>query len=352
MTGNNENFMSSDPSVTLCLFTYNQEQYIGAAVISTLGQDYPDLEIIISDDRSTDRTSSKIQEALDATPTKHRIIVNVNEENLGIVRHVNKILAMARGEVIVMMAGDDISYPDRVSAIVDALRTTKASLVISDADTMDSFGNKVCRFYLRKPGEINAKRMAECGNSLTPGCVVGMQREVFDLFGPLPLDIRNEDDQLGFRAALLDGVAFIDRRLVAYRQHEQSMSSICRNRNIRLKVALEEGYSETVNRLNHMRAWLELLNKPCLRLSEAEKGEVYRLVSARVRSNECAVQIMKVSLRERLVCGFRKFGELKIGRGAVRAALFVLNPAISVITDNYYRYVRSEFGKLVKRRSL
>jgi glycosyltransferase involved in cell wall biosynthesis len=44
------------PLVSLCIFTYNQEKYIREAVEGALSQDYPNLEIIISDDNSTDST--------------------------------------------------------------------------------------------------------------------------------------------------------------------------------------------------------------------------------------------------------------------------------------------------------
>ena len=78
------------PLVSFCLCVFNQEDFIQEAVEGALNQDYPNLEIIISDDCSTDRTWEIITEII-ANHTEKNIILNRNRKNLGLSTHINKI---------------------------------------------------------------------------------------------------------------------------------------------------------------------------------------------------------------------------------------------------------------------
>ena len=63
--------------VSICLFAYNQEKYIRAAVESCLSQTYSSCEIILSDDASTDKTFELMQECVREYNGPHKIIDNV-----------------------------------------------------------------------------------------------------------------------------------------------------------------------------------------------------------------------------------------------------------------------------------
>ncbi len=103
------------PLVTFALFAYNQEQYIREAVEGAFAQTYEPLEIILSDDCSTDRTFEIMQEMATEYEGPHKLILNKNHANLGISAHFNYMVSVASGEVLVAAAGDDISLPDRTS---------------------------------------------------------------------------------------------------------------------------------------------------------------------------------------------------------------------------------------------
>ena len=79
--------MNDFPLITLFLFSYNQEKYIKQAVESALAQDYPNLEVIISDDHSTDNTVGIIQSIIQDYSGKHKVALNINPTNLGIGEH-------------------------------------------------------------------------------------------------------------------------------------------------------------------------------------------------------------------------------------------------------------------------
>ena len=101
------------PLVTFALFAYNQEKYIREAIEGAFAQTYEPLEIILSDDCSTDRTFEIARAISEAYVGPHRLILNRNERNIGISAHFSKVVEMASAEHIVIAAGDDISFPDR-----------------------------------------------------------------------------------------------------------------------------------------------------------------------------------------------------------------------------------------------
>lgn len=105
-------------SFTVC--AYQQERFIREAVEAALAQTYSPLEIILSDDCSTDRTFEIMRELADNYHGPHQLVLNRNAANLGIARHVNRITELVHGELSIGAAGDDISLPNRVEEVYKA----------------------------------------------------------------------------------------------------------------------------------------------------------------------------------------------------------------------------------------
>lgn len=95
--------------VSIITSVYNSAEYISEMLDSILAQSYPDWELIIIDDASTDATWDIIMQYKDA-----RIISVKNEKNLGLTVNLNKALSMAKGEYIIRIDGDDIAWIDRI----------------------------------------------------------------------------------------------------------------------------------------------------------------------------------------------------------------------------------------------
>lgn len=89
------------PKVSIILPLYNSEKFIEECVKSLLNQTFKDYELIILDDRSTDRTREILK--------KMDIIFIKNESNLGFSRNINKGINKAKGEYI-MIADHDMVY--------------------------------------------------------------------------------------------------------------------------------------------------------------------------------------------------------------------------------------------------
>lgn len=106
------------PLVSFVILTYNQIDYIESSIRGALSQNYANLEIIISDDCSTDGTFERAKEIISKCDTVHKVRFYQTSENKCILGHFFEIIDVAKGELLILGAGDDISKPDRVRKTV------------------------------------------------------------------------------------------------------------------------------------------------------------------------------------------------------------------------------------------
>jgi len=212
------------PLVSYCLFTYNQEKFILDAIHSAFAQTYENLEIIISDDCSTDGTYELVKKAVEEYKGFHIVRINRNEQNMGIAKHVKKVLhELAKGEIIAMAAGDDVSSPNRVQVSVDfmlqnpEMTSLSCSSVECDADLEPK--NNTFRELItpNRNTIVTLEDYVYFDNFiLFPGDSRVIRRNVLDVFPPLS-HVEAEDIALFFRSILLGSVGYIRQPLVKYR---------------------------------------------------------------------------------------------------------------------------------------
>jgi glycosyltransferase involved in cell wall biosynthesis len=99
------------PLITIGVTCYNAEETIGRAIESALKQDWPQLEIIVVDDRSSDHSWESVEEFAEKD---HRIKCIRHEENRGYAAALNTIIESSNGEYIAFFDDDDVSAPDRL----------------------------------------------------------------------------------------------------------------------------------------------------------------------------------------------------------------------------------------------
>jgi glycosyltransferase involved in cell wall biosynthesis len=223
------------PLVTFALFTYNQEAFIREAVAGALSQTYSPLQIIISDDHSNDSTFEIIQDLTKLYTGPHQLILNRNDKNLGIASHVNRVMEIARGELVVLAAGDDISMSHRTEVLVGHwLSFGRPSAICSRFQQISSIGEEFGdgdgwfdKFQAKSNEnqlEILLRLIKEHVPSLV-GCTEAWSSELFKLFGPLNDDVWSEDTAVSLRAWLLNGIQYVPEKLVKYRQHNNNVSN-------------------------------------------------------------------------------------------------------------------------------
>ncbi len=205
--------------VTFLVCAYNQERVVHEAIEGAFSQTYSPLEIIISDDCSTDNTFEIAQKMAASYCGPHSIVLNRNESNLGIAQHVNHVFELAQGEFIICSAGDDISFPERTQRQVDAyLKSGKhAVLIHSDVIKIDQEGKEQ---GIWKPPVTTQRLSSKClatSESIYIGATGAYSREMIQSFELIKFEHAYEDLVWGFRAALLDGLIYVDQPLLKYR---------------------------------------------------------------------------------------------------------------------------------------
>jgi glycosyltransferase involved in cell wall biosynthesis len=128
------------PKVSIMIPTYNQQKYIIRAIESALLQDYLNIEIVIADDNSLDKTQNIVQNYL-LKKNDSRIKYFRNQENIGILRNYQKSLYdYASGDWVINLDGDDFFVDP--SFISEAVKLT-----LEDKTIVMIFGN-YCEYYL------------------------------------------------------------------------------------------------------------------------------------------------------------------------------------------------------------
>jgi glycosyltransferase involved in cell wall biosynthesis len=218
--------MPSQVPVSFVLLAYNQQAYIRQAVEGALSQTFGPLEIILSDDNSTDDTFKVMEGMASSYSGAHKIVLNRNPLNLGLIRHIEKAVGLATGEWVTVAAGDDVSHPSRVLRLCEcvtaapSIRAAYSSVLPIDAQGTphETEWDHTTPIHPRDASE--SIRRDYCA---IYGCSAIYHRSCFGLFGPMTPDIVHEDHVLPFRALLLGDIAFVDRPLVSYRFHQNNM---------------------------------------------------------------------------------------------------------------------------------
>lgn len=126
-------------TISVIMGIYNCSSTLPQAIDSILTQTFTDWELIMCDDGSTDNTYAVAEEYVHRYPEKIRLIRN--EHNRGLSVSLNRCLALAEGEYIARMDGDDISAPERFEKELSFLRQhPEYSIVSTDMDLFDEHG--------------------------------------------------------------------------------------------------------------------------------------------------------------------------------------------------------------------
>lgn len=229
--------IKSKPKVSMMVVCYNQENFIEESILSCLEQDYENLEIIISDDCSTDSTFIKVKKILERKNTNHKIILNRNKENLGIGRHFNHLMQnFVSGKLVVTCAGDDRFKVNRVSRIVEEwLNNNQPSLIahsiqeINDqGQNIDSIRNFIYKHHNHGIHEISEYALLEYTKHLyyIPyiGAAAAYDAKLYNDFPKPIVHSDTEDHFMYFRALLRKGVHYFEEKLTEYRVHDDSFT--------------------------------------------------------------------------------------------------------------------------------
>ena len=241
------NSTSTRPLITFALFAYNQEGYIRGAIEGAFAQDYSPLEIILSDDCSSDKTFDVMRSMVEAYSGNHQIKLRKNTINLGIGGHVRSVAEIAAGEIIVMAAGDDISLQNRVTRHADLYLTQPSTYaVFTDSFKFSAAESpkKAKHWHSNRLSEISRKQILFGGGGVGMGATYSYRKDCFLKPYSYPEFFNSEDRLLPFRASILGKVIYLPESLVYWRRE---LGSISINPDY-VKAPLREDYQEEIEK--------------------------------------------------------------------------------------------------------
>jgi glycosyltransferase involved in cell wall biosynthesis len=211
------------PTVSIGLPVFNGARYLGQTIASILGQSFADLELIISDNASTDATQS-ICEAYAQADARVRYFRNAR--NLGAGPNYDNCFAKARGRYFKWAAHDDLLAPDFIARAVAALETNPKAVLCTVGITEIGADNEVLRRY------VNPWQGAQSGSTAQRfGCLIHTRHQCEDFFGLYRREalIRSglhgmyagSDRVLLAEMALRGPFVTVDAPLFLHREHDQ-----------------------------------------------------------------------------------------------------------------------------------
>jgi glycosyltransferase involved in cell wall biosynthesis len=137
------------PLVSVAIVTYNQKAFLAECIESILAQDYPNIEIVVADDCSSDGTQEMLQRYSQEWPGMFKLaLATVNQ---GITRNSNAALRACNGKYIAWMGGDDLMLPGKLSKQVGYMEQhPSCTICYHDLDVFESSTNETLYLFSAK----------------------------------------------------------------------------------------------------------------------------------------------------------------------------------------------------------
>lgn len=215
--------MTDNPLVTVVIPAYNRADFIEQTIDSVLDQTYPQVQLIVVDDGSTDGTYEKIQ----AYGNRLQLRTHPGRGNKGQSASINLGLAQARGKYIAILDSDDYWAPGKLDIQVDFLEKHPGiGLVYTNGYAVNAQGKIIYEIYDHGHEEYNDPDavLLDCYILLPQNSLV--RKSVYDKAGFFEESYRSaQDHDMLIRIAEITTFAYLQDYLFFYRRHPGSISS-------------------------------------------------------------------------------------------------------------------------------
>lgn len=216
----------SNHLVSFLIPVFNGEKFVCQAVESCLRQTWPDIEVVVTDDGSTDGTFEALHRAYDGNP--HVRLLSFGE-NRGKVAAYNHCYRASTGDYIAVLDADDISLPDRAALCLETVRKRGCAMVCGDAVLFGEGVNGEPRlarqwFGLDRDADLDFDGLLKRPRVLGP--TVFTTRAVCGTLFPMDERMSHQDWWMPLAAASRGPVRHLDRPLVKYRMHGRNTSRV------------------------------------------------------------------------------------------------------------------------------
>lgn len=199
--------------ISVCMATYNGENFIKEQIDSILLQLGQEDELIISDDSSSDSTLDIISSYSDS-----RIVILSGGQFNSPVYNFENALKHSKGEYIFLSDQDDIWKPNRISTTMEIMLNNEIECVLCNRDIIDRQGN-IIQSQVIETNPVKASMVRQIWHNPYMGCCMAFNRKLLDVALPFPENLPMHDLWIGLLGALRRKNAFIKESLISYRRH-------------------------------------------------------------------------------------------------------------------------------------
>lgn len=214
--------------ISVCLATYNGQQYISKQMDSILKQLSSDDEVIVVDDSSIDNTVQILKSYNDP-----RIKIYINEQNKGHVLSFGKAISLSINEIIIMSDQDDIWVEDRVSRMAEMLIISDKLVLSSNSYFMNECG-EIIDYPAHPLKKVDSERHFKnilsifLGDKSYFGCAMAFRREIISVIMPIPEYIESHDLWIVFAGNILRSNIHLEDKTLFRRVHGNNASILKR----------------------------------------------------------------------------------------------------------------------------
>ncbi|MFC4800149.1 glycosyltransferase family 2 protein [Neobacillus sp. GCM10023253] len=210
---------------SVCIATYNGENFIRRQLDSIIKQLNQEDEVIIVDDGSKDQTVQVIKNTFDK-----RIQVHVNDKNLGVIKSFEKAISLATGDILFLCDQDDVWEDDKVETVLAAFEYQKADLAIHDAYVVDGDLNIINPSWNEyNHNNINQGIFGNILKNAYTGAFMAFRREIVPDILPFPSAIEMHDQWIALVCMMKKKkIVFIQKPLMKYVRHGGNVTGVKR----------------------------------------------------------------------------------------------------------------------------
>ena len=145
------------PLVSVCIPAYNHQKYVLESLQSVIVQDYKNIELIIINDGSKDKTDEVIKSYEQQCRERFVRFEYRNRENRGISTTLNEMVDWSKGKYFTVIASDDVMLPFKISLLVEELEMLDANYVVAFGDAIFVDDNSKEVYLDKKSGQYTSK---------------------------------------------------------------------------------------------------------------------------------------------------------------------------------------------------
>lgn len=204
-----------NPLVTIIIPVFNGSNYVGIAIESALSQDYPNIEVLVINDGSTDNGATK------EICTQYQSRIRYYEkENGGVASALNLGLREMNGTYFSWLSHDDRFLSNKISQQVDFAVRNDARFVYSNAQTIDQVGNLIDDTSTSNTSKWNNLLFELFADYPINGCATLIHKEIIDEVGFFDEDLETTQDyDYWFRIIGKYKMHYLDMEVTQYRIH-------------------------------------------------------------------------------------------------------------------------------------